>query len=219
MSPDDNTIPEEKLLNLIRRSNKKGAKHKPPDAYGAFKQIKSPEPITPVKGESVSGQGGLLFSGIKSLNFVFINKLILFVALAVFLFLLFDALYRSPRFSDLEKISGPQAGIVSAKSEEAKPFSYYQQEISRRQLFSPAQEGLGVKKVIPAGPAFKELIKELKLLGIVSGESSRAVIEDEKLRKTYFLYAGDYIGEIRVEEILSDRVVLELNEERINLFL
>lgn len=100
-----------------------------------------------------------------------------------------------------------------------KPLAYYEKEISRRNIF---RQGLGednVVKSMPTGPVFKELLKDLRILGIVSGSEKQAIIEDIKIGKTYFLFTGDYLGEIEVKAIYPDRVELEFKGEKINLFL
>lgn len=78
---------------------------------------------------------------------------------------------------------------------------------------------MSAKQAMPAGPTFRDLIKNLNLLGIVSGQKQQVIIEDKKLKKTYFLYQGDYIGEIKIEAIYSDKVVLEYKGEQVHLFI
>ncbi len=213
--------PEEKLLNLIRRSNKKPSKEK----SSAQEYIPAGHKLSKSVSASISRKASILkernfvFAGIKSLNFVLINRLVLLAVFASLLVLTFDLFFHSPDITKMKSSSKVRLKIASLKDKEIKPYAYYEQEIAKRNLFSSAPFDSQVKRVIPAGPTFKELIKSLELLGIVSGDEPQVIIEDKKLRKTYFLFTGDYLGEIKVEEVYSDRVLLEFKGEKISLFL
>ncbi|MFC1708997.1 hypothetical protein ACFL2J_02910 [Candidatus Omnitrophota bacterium] len=221
MNHDENIIPEEKLLNLIRHPGKNSHNQKPAVQAKASPDKKTPEPVavsTASQRPSLK-QAKFVFPELKSLNFTLINRLIIIVAFIAFLLLLSDLYFHSPQASKQSVLPEPVQKIAALKDKEAKPFSYYQEEIASRELFTPSPVESRVKKVVPEGPTFRELIKDLKLLGVVSGDKQQVIIEDEKLRKTYFLYIGDTLGEVRVEEVDSNRVVLELDGERISLFL
>ncbi|MFC1646222.1 hypothetical protein ACFL2Y_03485, partial [Candidatus Omnitrophota bacterium] len=219
MKPNEESIPEEKLLNLIRHSNKKSPRQKnssQADVHAEGHRLSKSMSSSTNHDAVIKKEENIIFDGIKSLNFVLINRLILVVALVAFLLLLFDLFFRSPDLSKLQSSSRAKLKEISLKENKIKSYSYYQQEIAKRQLFNSSPIESKVKKVIPAGQTFKELIKGLKLLGIVSGDKTQVIIEDTKLRKTYFLYVGDYLGEIKVEEVHSDRVILEFKGERIS---
>ena len=64
----------------------------------------------------------------------------------------------------------------------------------------------------------KESIRSnLNLLGIVSGEDNQAIIEDKNLKKTYFLYKGDSLSEMKVLDITGNSVILDYKGEKIEL--
>lgn len=212
--------PEEKLLHLIRRSDKKVPKIKQADQAVP---VKDKEPVKPLPPPHFNvpefKQGKNILSGISPGIFTFINRLILFMVLAAFLLFLFD-LYSSPK--DISKSSfplRPQPEKISLKEKEIKPYSYYQQEVSKRNIFGGGSSESKVSRAIPTGITFKELVKDLRILGIVSGDKPQVIIEDTKLTKTYFLYTGDYLGDIKIEAINPDSVELEFKGEKINLFL
>lgn len=220
MNPNENIIPEEKLLNLIRRSGRKESEQKASTQNVVSQDNKKSKPLAKPKTHErqIIKKTIKPFPGLKSLNFVIVNRLILALTLVVFVVLIIDLFSHSsipPKSQSLE----PSPNINSLGEQKIKPYSYYEEKIAKRQLFSaPPMESIA-KKVAPAGPTFKELVKGLKLLGIVSGDRLQVIIEDTKLNKTYFLYTGDYLGEIEVEEVNSERVVLEFQGERISLFL
>jgi len=220
MSHKEEISPEEKLLNLIRRPDKKPSKQKLSDRSIVLKSDLHSKVSTflPDHKNSFSKEKKTIFAGFKFLNFVLINRLIL---LAVFIFsvlLFIDLFLRYPNLSKFQSHTKDYLKTIPQK-EEIKPYEYYSQEISKRALFNAESTESKVEKVIPAGQTFKELIRGLKLLGVVSGDNPQVIIEDQKLQKTYFLYPGDYLGEIKIEEVYSDRVILEFKGERISLFL
>ena len=159
------------------------------------------------------------FTNIGSVNFTLINRLILVVILIVSGLFIFDLYFSASNIYRPLTSLETKFKTISLKEKETKPYSYYEQEISKRDLFQSGPLKPKYKKVIPAGLTFKELIKNLHLLGIVSGEKLQVIIEDKKLRKTYFLYVGDYLGEVKVEGIHSESVILEYKGERVSLFL
>lgn len=221
MNPKDEITPEEKLLRLIRRSSNKVSKGRQTDQLTIRKEGESSKP-TPSSADFNSSKlkdAKIIFAGIKSVNFILINRLIIIIVLVALAWFLYDLYFYSQQIS--KPLYSPKSGtkIISLKEREIKPYSYYQQEISKRNLFKAELLEPESKKVVPAGSTFKELIKSLKLLGIVSGDSPQVIIEDNKLQKTYFLHAGDYLGEIKIEEIYSDRATLEFKGERVSLFL
>jgi len=203
MNHRDDITPEEKLLHLIRGSNKKASKSEPKSERKASK----------------SKEAKIVFASAKSVNFALINKLILLAILVALLLFLFDLYFSAPETSTQLTTSRAKPKTISLEEKEIKPLSYYQKEISKRNLFKAGASRPKAKKVIPAGPTFRDLVKSLQLLGIVSGDNPQVIVEDKKLKKTYFLNIGDYLGDIKIEEIHSDSVLLEYKGERVSLFL
>ena len=101
---------------------------------------------------------------------------------------------------------------------EPKPYSYYANEINRRDLFQSS--------IYSASPSASntsnlgsDITKELSLLGIVHGDKPQAIIEDQKTKKSYFLNIGDSINGLIVESIGEGKVTLDFNGQKIDLFL
>ncbi len=66
----------------------------------------------------------------------------------------------------------------------------------------------------------KKLVSRLTLTGIVAGESPQAVIEDNETKKTYFVTVGQAVAEGAVlDQVLDNRVILDLGGEKISLSL
>ena len=98
-----------------------------------------------------------------------------------------------------------------------KPYTYYAEDIEKRNIFGPSLYTETPSS--PGEPALKESVKDLNLLGIVSGKNPQAIIEDKKEGKTHFVNKGDAIGFLRVEEITEDKVILNYRGERVDLAL
>lgn len=213
MSKKDDLSPEEKLLHLIRRSGKKDSKE--PSEKDSSKAV--PIESKPAKLKDIK----IILHGIKSIDFILINRLIIISVFMVLMWFLWDLYFNRHQFDKSLSLSKhkPKPEAISMVKKEPKPYSYYQEEISKRNIFKPQGEGKKVSQAAPAGPAFKELIKDLNLLGIVAGDNPQVIIEDRKVQKTYFLYKGDYVGEMKVEAIYPEKVVLEFRGEKISLFL
>ena len=71
----------------------------------------------------------------------------------------------------------------------------------------------------PSGSA-RALATRLTLMGIVAGEPAQAIIEDTQTNKTYFVTTGQAVVEGAVlDKVLDNRVVLDLDGEKIELSL
>ena len=160
----------------------------------------------------------MVFSGITAFNFTFLNRFILF-SIFVVVSLFIAELSFNNQATRAPVVLPYTTAEASLKEKPVQPFSYYNDIIAKRELFKSYIEERSARQAIPAGPTFRDLIKNLNLLGIVSGEKLQAIIEDRQLNKTYFLYQGDYLGEIKIEEIQPEKVILEYRGEQVNLFM
>ncbi len=90
-----------------------------------------------------------------------------------------------------------------------------------RTVFAPPAEALAVPSVAaPLSSSVRSLAARLTLMGIVAGDSPQAIIEDAETKKTFFVTAGQMVvdGAV-VEQVLSNRVVLSVAGEKIELSL
>ncbi len=116
-------------------------------------------------------------------------------------------------FGNLASLKG-----VELDSKEAlllKPFSFYLENIKKRDIFrmgrKPALEG----ELISSKAA--EATQNLRVVGISWSEQPDAMIEDIKAGKTYFVKKGQMAGEFKVEVIYKDRVTLRCGMENIDI--
>ena len=80
----------------------------------------------------------------------------------------------------------------------------------------------GVEEDINIAPpvsriSVEEIRANLNVLGIVTGENNQAIIEDKSLNKTFFLYKGDSLGELKVYDIKDNVVILDYKGKKIEL--
>ena len=63
----------------------------------------------------------------------------------------------------------------------------------------------------------EELVKDLAVLGIITGDSDQVIIEDKSAGKTFFLYKDDSFGDFKIIEIKDNGVTLDYKGEKIEL--
>ena len=104
-----------------------------------------------------------------------------------------------------------------------KAVSYYLEKMSGRDIF---QMGT-VKKVVGADGVQTEMkvtsakmldvTESLKLVGISWSSDPDAIIEDTKGTKTFFVKTGQKIGDVKVQAIFKDKVILSYQGEETEL--
>ena len=110
---------------------------------------------------------------------------------------------------------------------EPQPFSYYAEQLERRDIFrvveppAPAIENIvqPEKSNPPAVnvPNPMDLIRNLTLVGIVLDQYSTAIIEDQQSQETLFLHVGDQVNEMTVEQIQKSKVIFDFHGQRLEL--
>lgn len=105
---------------------------------------------------------------------------------------------------------------LNLKDDARRPIEFYRQELSGRQIFGGAQEGAAGG---PASGVNVDLTKDINLVGIISGEPAQAVIEDVKTKKTYYLSRGQFIGELRVDDIQDGKIIINYHGQKYELYM
>jgi len=97
----------------------------------------------------------------------------------------------------------------------SKPYSYYAKDVGKRDIFQPvAEKGAKVSRDVQ-----KNIKENFALIGVIAGGELQAAIEDKTAQKTYFVYKGDHIDDILIEDILVNKVILEYEGQKIELML
>ncbi|MFA5100965.1 MAG: hypothetical protein WC547_08800 [Candidatus Omnitrophota bacterium] len=95
-----------------------------------------------------------------------------------------------------------------------KGVAYYVGKLSGRNIFRRETKSEGISMDEPIfSSKMADMTANLKLVGISMSNDPDAMIEDTKLQKTYFVKTGTMIGDLRVDDITKDNVVLKYNKE------
>lgn len=199
--------PEEKLLRLI-----KGQKRPAADAAK-----KAPRPAAEPKP---SIKNSLSFFSLGFLSFESLRKIIFAVFLASCIYLVISLVYplvglKQVKLPSVPSVT-PEAEETEAGGLEVKPLDFYLEPVRGRQIFSniSAPEAQGQAVAVD-----KDLVKDLNLIGIISGENPQAIIEDKKAQKTYYLNKGQSIGEFQLEDIQEGKIILNYRGQKFELYL
>lgn len=130
-----------------------------------------------------------------------------------------DRLQLSLRLERVNLSAPPSLSAIRRAASDFKPHRQGRVGTSVRSIFKKPVESSG-RTIQPVRVAGDDTgIKDLNLVGIITDGETRAVIEDKKASKTYYLVKDDEIAGMRVAEILQQEVILEKNGERTSLTL
>lgn len=203
--------PEEKLLRLIRNKNK--------DSAGQAVSPEKPQPVSKAAGDKPA-----LFSLKQYLRKILSIKRLKIILSSLVVVALLYAVWEILFLKESKTAQPKSVQNVEIKPEaqskpllEPVPFEYYANKINKRDIFKPAFEQGQPSTGGVTKSTLSELAANLRLAGIIVDKQPQAIIEDTKQKKTYFLSKGDFIGEIKVEDILESKVILSYGEEKIEL--
>jgi len=110
--------------------------------------------------------------------------------------------------------AGPDDPFVSKKA-----VTYFLEKIRQRDIFSMGQTNKSNTEIVPRAPSSRiiEATQGLKLVGISWSNDPDAMIEDTKAMRTFFIKRGGMIGEIKVQAIFKDKLILSYAGEEIEL--
>jgi hypothetical protein len=112
---------------------------------------------------------------------------------------------------DLKPLSLQEASVSK------KAVSYFLEKVRARDIFKMHVDK--VPKTVIKGPSsgIIEATQHLKLVGISWSNDPDAMIEDTKALRTFFVKRGELIGEIKVQAIFRDKIILSYGGEEIEL--
>jgi len=104
------------------------------------------------------------------------------------------------------------AADLEAKITEGQPLAIEKIEEDNATGLPNQDRDTDIKKI-----SKEKIMGNLNLLGIIRGDNDQAIIEDKTLKKTFFLYKGDLLGELKVYDIKESAVILDYQGEKIEL--
>jgi hypothetical protein len=100
----------------------------------------------------------------------------------------------------------PPHGGGSRGNEISKPYEYYMEQFKRRDIFGLIPPETTDQDIARITSSFAQ---NLKIVGIILGHPSEAIIEDALTKQTYFLNPGDLFKEAKTQSILEGRVLFQ----------
>ena len=196
---------EEKLLNLIKK--KKGTT--PPSGSNRA-PVSTPQsaPAAPAGPERpiIPAPASLKIGDIALLEKIRLLNIILFsVMVVVVLYFLINLFIPTSEVMDILDEKFPEISARDTKEIKPKEYSYYSQKLGK-DIFKPLIKVV-TGPVVPSIP-LEEIIGNLSLLGIVSGATPQAIIEDKKKKSSYFIAEGQTSSGIKVKEIRDNSVTV-----------
>ena len=98
-----------------------------------------------------------------------------------------------------------------------KASSAYLEKIRERDIFRMGPRKMTGSKTVAPSDRIIEATGHLKLVGISWSSDPDAMIEDTKALRTFFVKRGQMIGEVKVNAIFKDKVVLSFGQGEIEL--
>lgn len=119
------------------------------------------------------------------------------------------------------EFSAKESGDVFQEGSFLKAASYYLEKVRQRDIFQlgPKKTEDTKEEAVQSGPSGEilEATQHLKLVGISWSNDPDAMLEDTKALKTFFVKRGQMIGDVRVQAIFKDKVVLSYRGEETEL--
>jgi len=106
---------------------------------------------------------------------------------------------------------------LAKESAVLKESDFYLESIRERDIFrmGPKKAADKIDEVVSS--AAVEATRFLKLVGISWSDNPDAIIEDERTKQTYFVKKGGMVGDVRVQSVFRDKVILQVGQEAIEL--
>ena len=187
---------EEKLLNLIRR-------------------VKPSAKIAAVKAPANKQTPKLVVNRIKLINGILIAVIGLSAGyLGVEFFAMRQHNDKVVPISTVSSVSEPAIDETSLLTTSApQSFSFYAQQLSRRNIFMAPWEKAEVVSSAAGAPAVAAVtnLQQYKLVGIIIDHDSKAILEDSQTGKTLFLSKNQEVNGMIVTEIKDGRVIFNQN--------
>lgn len=204
---DFGLTPEEKLLRLI-----KGDKPK----KDVMRQNDNPAHDNINRKNYLYNNIGKAYKHLtlKAIENIIITTLILSL---VYLIICYFYPYYSSKEIKLEKFALNNGNLLAEEKSqivlEEKTLDSYLKTANRDEVFKQGSFNSSNLALAVA----TDIAKDLVLVGIISGASPQAVIEDKKAGKTYYVAKGQFIGQYLLEDILEGKIILKSNGQSFEL--
>ena len=213
--------PEEKLLSIIKgKTTADNAGQAIPAGKG------SPANTPPAKNKIDDYLSALLKNNFFKNNLfdpqvlnIFNRYMVVIVALLA-LYLVLDIFFINPSrkadlvISGISASAGQTSPVERSMPVDTKNYSYYSNRITGKSIFKGGAASEAESQAQAEAPD-----GNVGLVGIIPGDKPQAIVEDKKGQTTYYLIKGQTINDITVDDISTDKVILEYKGKKMTLFL
>jgi len=223
MAEEKSLTPEKQLLRLIEEPKTQGHLHSVAIKHFGLSLFSSSvirARISFLKDRLKNDfkNGRLYRLNVKTLNIIL--GLWVFILASYFItnFLISVTHLKKTLNLDLKTAKNAQQ-IDSQAVSSLKVVSHYLEKVRARDIFKMGSKKTQTDDAGVKAPSSKimEATANLKLVGISWSDDPDAMIEDTKLLRTFFMKRGQMIGEVRVQAIFKDKVVLSYAGEEVEL--
>jgi len=154
-----------------------------------------------------------------------INQMILLGCIGVFLYILVGWVESgnhpeqriASRFKNREAINSPNVKVIQLSDLTKRNF--FHPLIASAPPPPPPPKVVELPPAVPPPPKIplSQKASTLRLVGIMNSDPLQAIIEDQEHQKTLTLTAGESIGDIQIQKIFKDHVVLFSADEQMEL--
>lgn len=209
MAASGNISPEEKLLRLIRAPKKNS-----PLSAGETAKAALPQGARARSGFKFSapwGKGVFLANRDKIILGLFISSCLYLAGVFIYPFIFLKGI----KLPKVEAVP-PQGSSEEALRQNAESLQQYLEAAGGKKIFGAAP---GTAAGEPRSGAEVQSVKDINVVGIISGVKPQAIIEDKKNQKTYYVNKGQYVGEFLVEDIQEGKIIINARGQRLELYL
>ena len=226
MADNNNISPEEKLFNIIQKSEKvtnnseeSTQENQHVDKVGLFAKLRHYfESYFHPAYIKDNGFSVTTFLHTDRIDIKLLNKAFIVILIFLSSYIVFYVIGQRQNVSTIiNAISSVKlAPVIGKKSVEWTPLGFYLSKVRKRNIFeSSPLETKNLKR--HTAPTITKLKKSLKLVGIYWGEYTEVMIEDTDAGRTYFLKAGDEIKGTVIKKILKDSIILVYDNQEFQL--
>jgi len=197
----ENNSPEEKLLNLIKQG-KAGPK--------------SNKSVEPTKSAlTVFGKVAFKKKKSGSRSLLLANRILVIVVISVLVYLVLSFIFPYTSATKIpDKVSPIREIAGQVEGQKKDPLTHYTNTLNRRQMFKmyepPRPKAMEKEK---PRVTLQQLLGGYTFVGIIFGDNPQAIIEEKKSGQSYYLTAGQFLGEIKIEKIEKGKITVSHGEE------
>lgn len=220
MAQEKSPTPEKQLLNLIENPNAqqtaKSVKLKHRNLFSLFSAGAWLGRFSFFKGHS---KQWFRPDSILKMDINLVNNFLILLVVLLMLYFIMDFSNSYKHLQSLPSVKARVQQAIQAKeglvSTLLKTTAYYSELARKRDIFKIGARPTDKSKAVRApSDKLKEATKNLRMVGISWSNDPDVMIEDTKLKRTYFLKRGKSLDNgVKVRAVFKDKVILSFENE------